>query len=335
MARTSRQKEKILYIAKILLEKTDENHKITVNEIIEELSKQGISSERKSIYSDLETLSKFGLDICKEKTISTGYYIGIRDFQMPELKLLVDAIQSSKFITSKKSMELIGKLEKLCSVNDAKLLQRQVFVTNRVKTLNEKIYYNVDTLHNALSLGKQITFIYNKWVLDYNGVEKIKKQHRRDGKLYKVSPWALSWDDEYYYLIAYEKESEKLKHYRVDKMQDIVIINEEREGQNSFEKFDVASYTKSVFSMFGGKETSVKLSVDNSLIGVIVDRFGKNIFVSKESEETFCVTVKVVLSPQFFGWLFALGTKVKLLEPNNAVEDFSKYLKAVNELYYT
>ncbi|MCH5299795.1 MAG: WYL domain-containing protein [Ruminococcus sp.] len=335
MARASRQKEKILYIAKILLEKTDENHKITVNEIIEELSRQGITAERKSIYSDLETLSKFGLDICKEKTTSTGYYIGIRDFQMPELKLLVDAIQSSKFITTKKSMELIGKLEKLCSVNDAKLLQRQVFVTNRVKTLNEKIYYNVDTLHNALSSGKQITFIYDKWVLDFNDVERIKKQPRRNGELYRVSPWALSWDDENYYLIAYEKESEKLKHYRVDKMQDIMISEVEREGESSFEKFDVASYTKSVFSMFGGKETTVDLSVDNSFIGVIVDRFGKNVFVSRESDDTFCVTVKVVLSPQFFGWLFALGTKVKLLAPNNAVEEFSEYLKDVYKQYNT
>lgn len=335
MARASRQKEKLLFVAKILLEKTDENHKITVNEIIEELSRQGISAERKSIYSDLETLSNFGLDICTEKSTTTGYYIGIRDFQMPELKLLVDAIQSSKSITTKKSMELIGKLEKLCSVNDAKLLQRQVFVTDRVKTLNEKIYYNVDTLHNALSSQKQITFIYNEWVLDFKDVERIKKQPRRNGELYKVSPWALSWDDENYYLIAYEKASGKLKHYRVDKMQDIVISEEEREGESSFEKFNVAAYTKSVFSMFGGKETAVKLSVNNSLIGVIVDRFGKNVFVSRESDDTFCVTVKVVLSPQFFGWLFALGTKIKLLEPNSAVKEFSEYLKDVERLYTT
>lgn len=333
MARSSMQKAKLLYVAKLLLEKTDENHKITVNEIIEELSRQGISAERKSIYNDLETLSNFGLDICVEKSTSTGYYIGIRDFQMPELKLLVDAIQSSKFITSKKSMELIGKLEKLCSANDARLLQRQVFVTNRVKTLNEKIYYNVDTLHNALSLQKQITFIYNEWVLDFKSAEKIKKQPRRNGELYKVSPWALSWDDEYYYLIAYEKSSEKLKHYRVDKMQDIIISEEEREGESFFEKFDVAAYTKSVFSMFGGEEKAVKLSVDNSLIGVIVDRFGQNIFVTRESDSTFCVTVKVVLSPQFFGWLFALGTKVKLLEPGDEALEFAKYLSNVSKLY--
>lgn len=333
MARSSRQKEKILYVAKMLLEKTDENNKITVNEIIAELAIHDISAERKSIYGDLETLEQFGLDICREKSSVTSYYIGSRDFQMPELKLLVDAIQSSKFITTKKSMELIGKLEKLCSENDAKLLQRQVYVTNRVKNLNEKIYYNVDDLHNAISSNKQITFTYNQWVLDYSGVEKIKKQPRHNGQLYKVSPWALSWDDENYYLIAYDESANKLKHYRVDKMEDIQILTDERIGQEIFDNFDIASYSKSVFSMFGGEEVTAKLSVDNSLIGVIIDRFGKNVFVTKESDTTFNINVKIVLSPQFFGWLFGLGNKVKLLAPEQAVSDFANYVKSISDLY--
>ena len=333
MARSSRQKEKILYIAKFLIDKTDENNKVTVNEIIAYLAKQDISAERKSIYGDLETLQQFGLDICREKTSVTSYYIGSRDFQMPELKLLVDAIQSSKFITTKKSMELIGKLEKLCSENDARLLQRQVYVTNRVKNLNEKIYYNVDDLHNAISLGKQITFTYNQWIIDYGSVEKIKRVPRKNGELYKVSPLALSWDDENYYLIAYDEESCKIKHYRVDKMQDINVLKDDRVGEEAFEKFDIASYTKTVFSMFGGEEVSVKLSVDNSLIGVIVDRFGKNIFIEKESDNTFVINVKIALSPQFFGWLFGLGTKVKILAPQKAVDEFSSYAKSISDLY--
>lgn len=333
MPRSSRQKEKILYVAKYLLEKTDENNKVTVNELITHLAKQGISAERKSIYGDLETLGQFGLDICREKSSVTSYYIGSRDFQMPELKLLVDAIQSSKFITTKKSMELIGKLEKLCSENDARLLQRQVYVTNRVKNLNEKIYYNVDDLHNAISQGKQITFTYNQWVLDFYSNEKIKKKPRRDGELYQVSPWALSWDDENYYLIAYDESAKKLKHYRVDKMQDIKILKDDRLGEETFENFDIAAYSKSVFAMFGGEEVSVKLSVDNSLIGVIVDRFGKNVFVEKESDSTFIVNVKVAVSPQFFGWLFGLGTKVKVLAPQKAVEEFSSYVNSISQLY--
>lgn len=333
MPRASGQKEKILYVAKILLERTDENHKITVNEIIQELSKQGIPAERKSIYADLFTLEHFGMDICREKSTVTRYYIGNRDFQMPELKLLVDAIQSSKFITTKKSMELISKLEKLCSVNDAKLLQRQVYVANRVKTPNEKIYYNVDKLHNAISGEKQITFVYNEWVLDFKGTEKIKKQPRRGGELYRVSPWALSWDDENYYLIGFDSISQSLKHYRVDKMENINICQEERQGRSIFEKLDIVSYTKSVFSMFGGEESTVKLSVDNSLIGVIADRFGKDVFVSKESDSTFNVTLNVALSPQFFGWLFALGTKVKLIAPDEAAEKFNEFVKNVAKLY--
>ena len=333
MARKSRQKEKILYIAKLLLEKTDENHKITVNDIIEYLNNAGIPSERKSIYSDLETLENFGLDICREKTSVTGYYIGSREFQMPELKLLVDAIQSSKFITTKKSMELIGKLEKLCSENDAKYLQRQVVVTNRVKTANEKIYYNVDKLHTAISREKKITFKYYKWVLDFGSTETIKKIPRRNGALYTVSPWALSWDDENYYLIAFDDNSNTLRHYRVDKMENIELTDETRYGKGTFENFDIASYAKAVFSMYAGDETTIKLSVDNDLIGVIADRFGKDVFVSKESNATFCISVKVALSPQFFGWLFALGDKVKLLSPPDAVGKYRDYLESVSKLY--
>ena len=230
-------------------------------------------------------------------------------------------------------MELIGKIEKLCSENDARLLQRQVYVTNRVKNLNEKIYYNVDDLHNAISMGKQIAFTYSQWVIDYGSLEKIKRIHRKNGELYKVSPWALSWDDENYYLIAYDEESGKIKHYRVDKMQDIKVLKDDRVGELAFEKFDIASYSKTVFSMFGGEEISVKLSVDNTLIGVIVDRFGKNVFIEEESDNTFIINVKIALSPQFFGWLFGLGTKVKILAPQKAVEEFSSYAKSISDLY--
>lgn len=333
MPRSSRQKAKLLYIAKFLLEKTDENHTVTVSDIISELARQDIPAERKSVYDDIATLESFGLDVCRVKTNTTGYYIGGRDFQMPELKLLVDAIQSSKFITTKKSMELIGKLEKLCSENDARLLQRQVYVTNRVKNPNEKIYYNVDTLHNAILEEKQITFIYNEWVLDLGSTEKIKKRPRRGGELYRVSPWVLCWDDENYYLMGIDEKSGILKHYRVDKMESINILQENRRGEELFEKTDPVSYTKSVFSMFGGKESSVKLSVDNSLIGVIADRFGKDVFVTGESADTFNVTLKVVLSPQFYGWLFALGSKVKIVSPKDAAEEFSAYAKEIAALY--
>ena len=216
------------------------------------------------------------------------------------MKLLVDAIQSSKFITHKKSLSLIKKLEGLVSENEGKQLQRQVYVSNRVKNINEKIYYNVDTLHNAIACEKQVAFKYCNWEIDFGSEKKIVKVERKNGALYKVSPWALCWDDENYYLVAYDSDAQMIKHYRVDKMESIEISGDERDGRKTFEKFDLAGYMKGVFSMFGGEQANVKLSVDNSLIGVIVDRFGSNVIIAKESETSFSVNVDVMLSPQFY-----------------------------------
>lgn len=335
MAKNPRQKQKLLFIQKILLEQTDENHGITINELIAELNKYGITAERKSIYDDIHTLVFFGMDICVEKSKTVKYYVGERDFQISELKLLVDAIQSSKFITEKKSLELIRKLEKLTSSNEAQLLQRQVYVSNRVKTNNETIYYNVDRLHDAINKDKSITFYYNQWTLTHGSVEKIKLKRKRNGEKYSVSPWGLCWDDENYYLIAYEESSDKIKHYRVDKMEHIEVCDENRLGKDKFKKFDIASYTKSTFSMFAGKETAVKLSVHNDLIGVIADRFGKNIFITNDenNKDYFIAKVTVNLSEQFYGWLFALGDKVKIIAPDEAAENFKELVKKVSNLY--
>ena len=219
------QKQKLLYLQKIMLEKTDENHGLTINEIKDELESYGIKAERKSLYDDIEILQSFGLDICTVRTNTVKYYIGNRDFQIPELKLLVDAIQSSKFITRKKSLELIEKLGHLVSENDGSQLRREVYVTNRVKTVNEHIYYNVDKIHNAISENKKISFQYFKWELDTTNGNKIVKTARKNGEAYRVSPWALCWDDENYYLIAYDSEAEIIKHYRVDKMERIRLLS--------------------------------------------------------------------------------------------------------------
>ena len=332
MARSAMQKQKLLYLRKIMLEKTDEEHGLTVNEIIAELKAYGIKAERKSLYDDLQILEEYGVDICRTKSTTVRYYVGHRDFEIPELKLLVDAIQSSKFITQKKSLSLIKKLEGLVSINEGKQLQRQVYVANRVKTLNEKIYYNVDTIHNAISEEKQITFKYYKLDVNFGSKEKIIKKERKDG-IYRVSPWALCWNDENYYMIAYDKQANMLKHYRVDKMGSIEITDEKCDGKQVFKKFDIAGYTKRVFYMFGGSETNIKLSVDNSLIGVIVDRFGYDIFITKETDSTFCVTVNVMLSPQFYAWVFGLGNKVKILSPKKAADEFNFGLDEIKKLY--
>ncbi len=333
MPRSSRQKEKLLYLQKIMLEKTDEAHPLTISEIKELLAGYGIQTERKALYDDLQILETFGLDICRTRTSTVRYFVGSRDFEIPELKLLVDAIQSSKFITHSKSLKLIKKLEGLVSENEGRQLQREVYVTNRVKTFNEQIYYNVDEIHNAISDNKKISFRYMKWDVDFGGRQKIIKVPRKDGKSYIVSPWALCWDDENYYLVAYDSEAEMIKHFRVDKMEKISIISTERDGGEKFEQFNLAHYATSVFSMFGGEECEVKLSVDNDLIGVIVDRFGSNVYIFKESEKSFIVTVKVMLSPQFYAWLFGLGLKVKIISPKKAIDDFKSKIQELAPYY--
>lgn len=330
MARSSMQKQKLLYLQKIMLEKTDENHGLTINEIKDELESYGIKSERKSLYDDIEILQSFGLDICTVRTTTVRYYIGNRDFQIPELKLLVDAIQSSKFITRKKSLELIEKLGRLVSENESSQLRREVYVTNRVKTVNEHIYYNVDKIHNAISENKKIGFQYFKWELDTTNGNKIVKTARKNGEYYRVSPWALCWDDENYYLIAYDSEAEIIKHYRVDKMERIRLLKDERDGSELYKDFNPARYAKSVFSMFGGEECEVKLLVDNNFIGVIVDRFGSDLFIVKHDEHSFTVNVNVMLSPQFYAWVFGLGGGVRILAPERAIFEFKDKIKQFN-----
>ncbi len=333
MARKSRQKEKLLYLQKIMLEKTDENHALTINEIIDLLASYGIETERKALYDDLQILESFGLDICRTRDTTVRYFVGSREFELPELKLLVDAIQSSKFVTHSKSLKLIKKLEGLVSENDGKLLQREVVVTNRVKTFNEQIYYNVDEIHTAINENKKVSFRYMKWAVDFSKSPKIVKKERHEGKNYIVSPYALCWDDENYYLVGYDSETEKIKHFRADKMEKISIINSLRDNTGKYAKFNLAHYAKSVFSMFGGEECEVKLSVDNDLIGVIVDRFGTDIFIYKESENSFLVNLRVVLSPQFYAWLFGLGLKVRVLSPKKAIDAYKDKIKELNSLY--
>ena len=334
MAKQSNQKRKLLALKDILMKYTDSNHSLSVNELIEKLSAYGISAERKSIYDDMEQLRLHGLDICCEKEGNVNFYsLGEREFQLVELKLLVDAVQSSKFITEKKSSELIGKLESLSSEYEASQLHRQVYVSNRVKTPNEKIYYAVDVIHKAITDDRQISFVYNEWSLSTSGAAKIEKRAKHDGAIYKVSPWMLAWDDENYYLIAFDLSSKSIRHYRVDKMEKVCESEENRLGKDAFAGLDMATYSKSVFGMYGGEIVEVKIRAHNSLVGVVADRFGKDIFVSRDGENYFVFTINVALSPQFFAWLFGLGEKAKLVAPASAAERFSQYVDSVKSLY--
>ena len=321
----SHQKLKMMYLAKILMDKTDEEHTITVPEMISELAKLGISAERKSIYDDLEYLQLFGLDICSNKTRTTNYYVASRDFELPELKLLVDSVQASKFITRKKSLELISKIEKLTSHENAKKLQRQVFITNRVKTVNEQIYYNVDKIHDAISANKQITFKY--FDIDINK----KKVYRKDGEVYTESPVALTWDDENYYRITYKEKYDSDTHYRVDKMEKIELTENDR--VLSDKPFDLSEYSKTMFQMFNGEETDVSIEFENKLVGVVFDRFGADVPIIKSDEEHFICHVKVAVSPHFLSWVMSFGKMAKIISPDHVVEEMYKLARDIAEIY--
>ena len=334
MAKNPKQKLKLLYIMKFFHEKTDEDYGVTVADIIDYLAEYGIEAERKSIYSDIECLRDYGLDIVKTKVGKISLFSLVsREFTVEEIKLLIDAVQSSKFITLKKSRELIRKMEGLASENQAKELHRQVIVANRVKNSNEDIYRNIDSINRAINNKRKISFYYNMWQVSRTGARKIVKTRRHDGQRYILTPKALTWDDENYYLIAYDKDADKLKHFRVDKMEDISVEDSRADSTKAVDKFDLAVYTKQVFGMYGGETVSVKLRFDDSLIGVVVDRFSDKVFLQPHSDSTFTVSAEVMLSPQFYGWVFSFGDKVRIVSPKAAKDGFTEYLDSVRELY--
>jgi len=325
MAKVVANKLRTLYIMDALLEKSDADNRLSTQDLLATLSANGMDVERKSVYDDIETLKEWGMDIIYTKEKPAGYYLGSRDFELPELKLLVDAVQSSKFITEKKSRELIKKLERLASESEAKQLHRQVFIANRIKTQNESIYYNVDKIQEAILANKKINFTYYKWNTDKELIA------RNGGKPFVISPWALTWDDENYYMLGFDDLTGLVKHYRVDKMQKINLENDNRTGEAEFEKFDLAKFAKSTFGMYGGKHETVTLECDNSLIGAILDRFGTDVFIIKTDEEHFCMRHEVALSGQFYGWIVGLGPKAKITSPAYVVEEFKAWIDQIRE----
>lgn len=328
MPKGTNQKFKLYRLAQIMLEMTDDEHYITMPEIIEALGKYEITADRKSIYNDLRDLEVLGIEV-EGESAGKGYHYHVvnRPFELAELKLLVDAIQSSKFITERKTNTLIKKLEKMISKYETMKLQRQVFVSGRIKTMNESIYYTVDAIHNAIAENRKIYFQYYQWNV------KKEMELRHNGAVYHISPWGLSWDDENYYLIGYDSDAETIKHYRVDKMIHIEMSDEKREGKESFKKLDLADYAKKSFGMFGGKEQQVKLLVDNRLAGVIIDRFGKDVMLIPADEEHFTVNVTVHISNQFLSWVISLGEGVKIVSPDEVVNRLKKEVERLAGQY--
>ena len=328
MPKGTNQKFKLYRLAQIMMEKTDEEHFITMPEILKELEAYEITADRKSIYNDLKDLEQLGIEVEGEAVGNRyHYHVVSRAFELPELKLLVDAIQSSKFITERKSNALIKKLEKLVSKHDALKLQRQVYVSGRIKTMNESIYYNVDSIHNAITENKKIKFQYFQWNV------KKEMELRHGGAFYHISPWGLSWDHENYYLVGYDSVEEKIKYYRVDKMLRVQMTEEEREGKEYFKKLDMSEYARKSFSMFGGDEQQVKLLVKNELAGVIIDRFGKDLMMIQVDAEHFSVNVNVQVSNHFLGWIMSLGEGIKIVGPDEVVERMRKEIERLNNQY--
>lgn len=312
MARSENQKLKLLYLRDYLCRYSDPEHPVSIADMIEHLAKYGISAERKSLYSDIRMLQDYGMDIVMVKGQKSGYYLDSRDFELPELRLLVDAVQSSRFLTEKKSTALIHKLADLTSKYEAGALSQQVVVSGRVKTMDESIYYAVDAIQEAIANNCRISFDYTEWALD-------KQRHKR-GDTRTATPWALVWHEENYYLIAYTEEH-GITHYRVDKMRHIQSTDMKREIVPELRELDLAQYNKKVFSMYNGQATMVKMRFHNSLAGVVLDRFGTDVMLIPDGPDHFLLTTEIATSPLFYAWIIGFGSRGKILWPEQVAEE--------------
>ena len=318
MGRTENQKLKLLYLKELFERQSDEEHLLSMQDILDALAAQGIRAERKSVYDDILCLQQFGMDIVTVKGRNGGYFLASRTFELPELKLLVDAVQSSKFLSERKSMQLIAKLETLASGYAAGSLRRQVTVAGRVKTMNESIYYNVDRIHDAIAHNSQITFRYFDYDMHRN------KVFRREGRRYAVSPYGLIWNSENYSMVAFDHSHQEMRHYRVDKMTEIAVTSLPRQGREQYPDFQLAQYGQKHFGMYSGREVTVTLRGRRDMAGVVWDRFGQEVILVPDGEEHFTVTLPVVMSPQFFGWLFGLDGGLVLTAPRQAVDEYRR-----------
>lgn len=327
MSFSTNQRLKKLYILKILMENTDEENKMSIKDITKSLEAYGISAERKSIYTDIEDLQDFGIDIICEKGRSNYYYVGNRQFELAELKLLVDSVQASRFITHKKSEELIKKLQKLTSIHAGKLLNRQVNVYNRVKAMNEKIYYSIDVIHNAIRQNKMVEFKYFSYDVDKNFVP------RRDGEVYRVTPYSLNWANERYYLVGYYERYDEVSSFRVDRMDEARVSDRDFIAIERYKDFDVVEYENKLFGMFGGELETVEIEFENSMINIVIDKFGTDILVHHKTDTHFRITVDLAITNMLFSWLFVFGNKARVVRPEKVKNQIKDYLREIIDVY--
>ena len=312
MPKSDNQKLKIFYILDYLQRNSHQDHPVRAAELIQMLDREhNISCDRKTVYSDIAALQDYGVDIVSLPGKNGGYYIASRNFELPELKLLIDAVQSSRFLTQKKSRELIEKLCNQCSVHDARLMRRDVLIDRRVKSMNETIYYNVDTIQDAIAENRQITFRY----FDY-GLDSQRKYREKD---YAASPYGLCQDNENCYLLAHSPRH-GITSYPVDRMAQIRITDQPRTPCPELTGKALTEHANRLFQMFSGEEATVKLRFHRSLINVVVDRFGSDTMLIPDGEDHFVFTVNVAVSPIFLSWVIGFGTKAKILHPQSVVD---------------
>ena len=329
MSAGDNQRLKLIYLEEIFRRETDENHGLTVAELADMLSEKGVNAERRTLYKDIEALRIAGMDINTTANRGPGcrYWLGQRDFELPELRLMVDSVQAARFMTEAKSRELIEKIEGLTSRHEARRLHRQVYLTGKVKSDNRQIYYSIFRIQDAIDAGRRITFRYWQWDTDK------RQKLRRDGEAYEVTPLGLVWDSEYYYLIARMGREASPRQYRVDKMKDIEITEAPGVRDTKADAAELAAYTSSLFGMYSGEQTDVTLLCRNSMAGVIIDRFGKSVMIIPRDEEHFTVSVKVALSPQFLGWITGLEGAVTVAAPEKALEKMRELAAIMQEQY--
>lgn len=328
MAGSSKNKIVALRILEILTRYSDESHELSAAKIIEYLAERyDLSVERKAVYRDIAALEECGYDIIKN---GKGYFLGARPFESAEIRLLIDAMQSARFISGKKTEQMINKLGTLCSEYDFKLLKQQIFLDSRTKCSNEEIFYSIDAINKAISTAKRLTFKYLKYD------EQRKAVPRYGGKIYEVNPYSLVWADDAYYLICNMDKYDTLAHYRVDRMTSAKVKDKKRRPVSDIKGFenglDAAKYIKGRFTMFSGEEQKVQVKFHNSLRDVVYDRFGTDV-TAHDEDDYMIATVNVLPSKGFYSWLFMLGDKAKILYPESAVAEFKKMLIEINGIY--
>lgn len=324
MAKSDNQKLSLLYILDYLERESDALHPVSAEQLITMLSNHNIQLERKTIFSDIAALQRYGADIVSRRGKGGGYYLASRNFELPELKLLIDAVQSSRFLTRRKSRELINKLCRQCNRYDASLMHRDLVIDRRVKSMNESIYYNVDAIQDAISQNRQIQFRYFDW-----NVEGRRQYRQRE---YLASPYGLCQDNENCYLLAHSQRH-GVTHYRVDRMTEIQLLPESRTPCPELTGANLTAHANQLFQMYSGENQRVKLRFHRSLVNVVIDRFGRETMMIPDEPEHFVFTVDVAVSPLFLSWVIGFGAKAKILHPPQVAQQCAALCQEAMEQY--